>query len=324
MPARTPAKIQVYGSGVTKVPSSDEDMLDPWKDAASRLSGGRRAEGTEATLKRGRDLAVDMDALRQLLDDQSRTLMQAQERAVSQAILGLEERHGKALDLLMVQQEKHTAGLRAVETQLFQQHRRPDDLAETVQEGNRELEARIAKLEQTRSNAESTVTETTDDNRYRNVLIFGGWPRDTKRQIILNQLNQGMQSLKLEEHMNGEPYTTGPRKTVAFLRFKRRGHESDADTKARMHLFVKRFQETMVLIKDSGDPARKIWCSYSKSPQQRRSMDVEYSSGTVWMGCHRLASAALLPDPQGLGSAELDQGGPCSSSVHRGHAPSAQ
>ena len=85
-----------------------------------------------------------------------------------------------------------------------------------------------------------------------------------------------------------------------------------------MHLFVTRFQETMVLIKDSGVPQKKIWCGYSKSPQQRKRsghaawlkrairaaapekenlLDIEFSSGTVSLGEHRLASAALHPRP---------------------------
>ena len=89
--------------------------------------------------------------------------------------------------------------------------------------------------------------------------------------------------------------------------------------RVRMRTFVLRFQETEVYIKDTADPRKKIWCSYSKTPQQRRrsghaawikravcaaaadrekDLKIEYSSGTAWMGESRLCSAALPPEPQ--------------------------
>ena len=79
------------------------------------LSSVRGVGGEPSSKKRSRDLAVQVEDLRALLEDQSRTLMRAQEQAIHQAIQGLEERRGRVLERLTTQQEAQTASFQAVE-----------------------------------------------------------------------------------------------------------------------------------------------------------------------------------------------------------------
>ena len=84
------------------------------EEAAARLPSAhakRDPGGCEPLPKRHRDLAIDMDALRLMLEDQAKTVMAAQDRAVTQAINGLEERHGRALERWAQQQESQGVDL---------------------------------------------------------------------------------------------------------------------------------------------------------------------------------------------------------------------
>ena len=198
---------------VTKVPSSDEDMGDPWKDAASKLpspKGKREPGGAEPSPKRHRELAVDMNALRLLLDDQAKTIMAAQDRAVQQAINGLEAKHGQVLDRLARQQEVHGADIQQMRNDMTQQQGHQNSLMAKLEATSEDVLHRLAKLEQAKSCAFTAVDTNDDGGRHRNLLIFGGWPRGSRRATVLKQMEQALQSLALERSCDSAPYTTGP------------------------------------------------------------------------------------------------------------------
>ena len=110
------------------------------------------------------------------------------------------------------------------------------------------------------------------------------------------------------------PFTTGARRSMALSAFKQRPGESFADMRARMHQVVLAFSTGGQLTKAGG----KAWCSYSKTraerakgahagwikrvvghlkPEMISTLDVEWSSGSVWQDS--LWGSSDLPVPPG-------------------------
>ena len=258
---------------VTKVPSSDEDMLDPWREAAANLAGMRRPRESDGpSPKRSRDLAVDVQALRAMLDDQSKAIMQAQERAVSQVIQGLEGRHGKILDCLAVQQDVQGTSLQHVEQRLQQQQERQDTMAGKL-DG---LMERLSKLEQTHS-AASTGAETAEGRRTLQEcpdlrrLAAGLQARDHPEAAKPACRPWGWSGPPTVNHTRlgpGRPLPLPVRSGAATASPPSKGNEA-------------------------GTPhGLKGPCQ--AAPVWESSLDIECSSGTVWLGEHRIGSEHLL------------------------------
>ena len=152
-----------------------------------------------------------------------------------------------------------------------------------------------------------------EGDRRRHTLVFGGWERDTKKDKLLAELNQAVRGLSLSSKTSEQPFTTGPRKSVALLNFPLLPGESDDSRRRRMHEIVVAIGQAKVYTSSS----KKLWCSYSKTRQQRDisghcswvkralahideglipEIDVEYSSGSVWMGESLIASSLKQPN----------------------------
>ena len=68
-----------------------------------------------------------------------------------------------------------------------------------VQAQLRELQDRVAKVElggpSYSSGSDRKLT-----------LVFGGWPSDTRRSVLLHQLDKALQGLRLREYLDMEPF----------------------------------------------------------------------------------------------------------------------
>ena len=101
------------------------------------------------------------------------------------------------------------------------------------------------------------------DRRF--TLVFGGWARDTRKQVILQQLGAALDQLGFRELLN-PPFCTGPRRSTALAVFSARGGESEYATRRRMHSIIMGLAGNEVTIPVSG---RKMLATYSKSKTAR-------------------------------------------------------
>ena len=270
--------LQLGHPSTVAVPT-DDDLSPAKKRSGTDKAGPNKAQRGGV----GAGLGLTYEDMKDLLAQQSASILQANREHAQSLLDALERKHGDRLDRLDAGVSRVTAGL----------------------EG---LEAKVAALEKDLRSGSRWGSEESAQDKRRNTLVFGGWEHDTKKGRILQELQQALTGLELEEHMSDKAFTTGPRKSVALLNFPQRVGESDEDRRARMHEVVLTISQSKVLT----SAGKKLWCSYSKSKQQRdisghcswvkrslarlderiiRELDVEYATGSVWLGDSLVASA---------------------------------
>ncbi|CAE7504773.1 pepD [Symbiodinium sp. CCMP2592] len=166
-------------------------------------------------------------------------------------------------------------------------------------------------------------------------LILGGWLADTKRSIIESEAQQILDMPALANFVDTNRVVVfGPRKSFGILRFKIRDGETAAGVKARMWEVVNHVRQNKQTLSSTtglGDEGRPMWASFLKTPEARKKSamcsmtrrvamrlaagvktkegayynedattvagyDVDWSTGTVWSGTHKLASASHRKD----------------------------
>ena len=266
---------------------ADEDQSPARKrGGGDKIPGANKARKEETSGRK--NLALTYDDMKQLLAEQSASILQANREHAQSLIESLESRHGARLDKVDEQLHDVSTGLQGIEGRL------------------------LALEREVRSDRRSASDESLGEKR-RTTLVFGGWERDTRKEKILNELRQAFKGLELEAKLSDTPFTTGPRKNIALLNFPLLRDEGDEDRRTRMHDIVLAISQSKVYT----SAGRKLWCSYSKSKQQRdisnhcgwvkralaqideswvRELDVEYGTGSVWLGDSLVASGTKTPN----------------------------
>ena len=280
--------LQLGDPRTTPLPEDDQSPAKR-RGGADKAGPNKAQRGGQGISREAKgSLGLTYDDMRDLLAEQSASILQANREHAQSLLDGLEAKHGARLDALDGGMARVTSGL----------------------EG---LEAKVARLEQDLRAGSRMGSEDSLQDRRRSTLVLGGWEQDTKRSRILNEVQQALKGLELEDLLSDRPFTTGPRKNVALLNFPLKEGESEDDRRHRMHQVVLAVSESKVYT----SAGRKLWCSYSKSKQQRdisshcswikralaridehliRELDVEYSTGSVWMGESLIASATRTPN----------------------------
>ncbi|CAE7944693.1 unnamed protein product [Symbiodinium sp. KB8] len=232
---------------------------------------------------------VTMSALRTLLAEQSHALLQAQQVQITAALSSFEERQSTRLD--KVEETIQAQG-------------------STVAEVQRDLQAlqdRLAKVEQ------SGVQPGGSGPDRKWTLVFGGWLPDTRRAILLHQLEGALQGVKVRDSLDADPFTTGARRSVALCQFKRRANEADPDVRQRMLHVLQVVNASKVQLEGSQKP---LWAAFSKTPAERGraalaavvrkavmrfgphrqgDLDVEYTSGRSWIRDDQISGVGAPP-----------------------------
>ena len=220
--------------------------------------------------------ALTMDSLRQLLQEQSQSLLQAQQAQITSTLEAFEQRHAVRMGNL---EKRVDASSNAVEG---------------VQQQVKELSERLAKVE-----ARPEAGPVGPDRRH--TLVFGGWSEGTRKTVLLHQLQQALSGLDLAKELDQEPFCTGARRSVALCNFRRRQGEDEGMLRDRML----RVLQTINTSKVNMDGAtRPLWSSFSKTPAERGraslaavvrktvqrfapqragDLDVEYTTGRTWI-----------------------------------------
>ena len=282
--------------GRIPLPGGLEDDADLEVDPPKRL-GGRAAESGERheSPKKARQEpavesgAVTMDALRTLLAEQSVSLLQAQQLQITTALSAFEDRQQGRMDKLESKVLDQGSVVEGLEAQL------------------RDLGDRLSKVEQ---GGQPAVGHGPDR---RSTLVFGGWSTDTRRQVLLHQLDKALQGLHLKSSLDSDPFTTGARRSVALCQFRTRAQESPGDARQRM-LHVIQTVNAAKLEMEGG--SRPLWASFSKSPEERgraalaavvrkiilqhaphriADLDTEYPTGRTWVREDQISGMGAAP-----------------------------
>ena len=190
------------------VPDGDVDLEDKDVDVVSptrkrRGQGATRSGEPNPKKERstGDTVTLDVAKIRGLLVEQSKELLAAQQAQLSKAVQEMEAK----VESRVCQVEEQVAALAGQ---------------------NVALEGKVTQLESALQELASTVqaagpggqsAQGVDWGRRKSTLVVGGWPRDSRRQTILKELNEAFRTLNLEGEIDQEAFCTGPRRSLALL-----------------------------------------------------------------------------------------------------------
>ncbi|CAE7779377.1 Zdhhc3, partial [Symbiodinium sp. CCMP2456] len=252
--------------------------------------GGESPTKRPATSSRG-TVALDMQDLERLLAQHADRILQAQHAH-------LEARLGSLEEVL-------AARVGGTETRLDTVETKVESLEAKIEELTKELREKPVRGQFGRGVEDRRLT-----------LIFGGWPRDSRRGDILAGLDKALQGLQIKHLLDNEAFCTGPRRSSALAVFEHRQGESDYQTKRRLHQVVQCIADNEVKLPGG----RKLFATYAKTREEREIashaawlkrtilhvaprkidlLDLEYATGGGWIGQSFVASAKV-PVPPGL------------------------
>ena len=265
---------------------------------------GRNAQGSPCKRRGvGQDDAITMTLLREILKEQTRTILGEQNkilRELKNEIRTLER--SCATQFQYLQQEVQAAERGIGEVRTIQT----------------DFERRLQALE-TRGSEGSTPASATDTGRQRNALVLGGWDPDTASAEMLKHAQAIVRDLRLDLD-TADMFVPGVRRGLAILPLRPREGESGETMNARVWEAISKVRAANVT---PPGRTRSAWMTYSRTFAERRraalagkvkrlilqlrgqggraEIEVEWGSGTVWLGGARVASAASAPPARSEG-----------------------
>ena len=240
--------------------------------------------------------AFDMEALQQMLRQQTETLQASQKQSMDR----LESRSIKRMEGL---ERSILERFKLVDDRLAQQDAKIDNLAKE----NASLVDRIGMLEKRESS--TAVPSRSEPEKNLNTVVLGGWPKDTKREVIVVEAKTVVDRLGLGGRLEQAFWSPGVRSSVALATFSLQQGETADDLRSRMVHVVTAIGWAK-LSGPSLPPGKTYWCTISKPREERlrsshaskvrllHSLDqdillaeTEYASGTAWYKDTLIASA---------------------------------
>ena len=282
------------------VPVDDSDMEN---EVGSPAAGQKRKQQSSPAP------ALDMAALRDMFQAQTLALQKSQDAQLKSAIEGLEARSQKRLDGL---ERSLLDKFRVLDDKLA----KTDAAVEDLTKQNAALSDRISLLE--KGGVSSAHTTATD--KKLNTVVLGGWPRDTKREVIVADAKQIVERLGLQGRLEQPFWCPGVRGSVALSNFVQMPGEDADGLRARMIHVVTAISGAKLAVDPGQQTSKLYWCTLSKPRQERlRSshaskvrrlmyalkldmgkVETEYASGTVWLMDKCISSATRPSSPDGV------------------------
>ncbi|CAE7196595.1 unnamed protein product [Symbiodinium sp. CCMP2592] len=121
-------------------------------------------------------------------------------------------------------------------------------------------------------------------------------------------------ALHLTEYLDQQPFTTGPRRSVAMVNFHLRPSEREGDPRQRMMKVLQTVNAGKVQLEGA---AKTLWCSFSRTPAERGrasvtalikktvmrhcparqdDLDLDYATGCAWVRDDQVAGMGQPPD----------------------------
>ena len=232
------------------------DVMDLDPPAATRK---RELEGSDvppqSPHRRGGEMDLTMEGIGKLLARQTAELQQMQDEKMEKAIAVWEKRTLGAIGDVKNEIKKEAArtqeSLDAVRAQQDDMKRSQSALAD-----------RVAFLEQKALNGGSTTASESSGPR-RPALVFGGWPPEAARHVVLGDLKTILDKVGAASLMDEQGWTPGPRKGIALATFRPRSGEGPEEVKARMLQIVSKINQSKTGTPNTME-SRPIWCALSR------------------------------------------------------------
>ena len=271
----------------------------------------RAADSPKRPRTEGGCNVVTVDLLRQLLGEQQAAIG----NTIAKAVSDLEVRQGERLQGIDAELRRQATTVHKLATDVQEESRQRQRQDRDTQEAVKLLQERVQKLENLDGSSASASTATSDE-RHRTTLVLGGFKRDTKRLDIVNFVQKAIRDLRLQDDVDKECFTTGPRRSFCLLPFILRTGERNDQLRDRMRKVMLAFQTRRFAIPDHD---KTLWCVLSKPKAAREKaghcgavraaiyyfskdkideVDSDYGTGTCWLGQSMIASATSKPpDP---------------------------
>ena len=288
--------------GETSLPPSEDERGDGasgWAPASPSPKKVRKGMEPPGLAAGHGDPGFDIGALKELLAhqfaEQATTLAAAQKEAIQEAVGALRR------DFEGHREESQRQQRRADE----RSHR-----LETTVEG---LVKRVEAIEQGKgAGTGTTMAQDAMAERHLFTLVFGGWPRETQRKLILGDLASTFQRLEVGSLLDDAPFTTGARRSMALATFRLRTAQGEnfMGMRGRMQALVAALSTSQVYL---GSDQHKLWVAFSRPKEARLNgnhaawvrrairavdegqeahLEAEYATGTCWLHGSKISSAS--------------------------------
>ena len=242
----------------------------------------------------GRSQAVTLDDLRSLLGEQTKQIQES----TQQDIQDLQTATFKELGNLKKEVRKHS------------------DYIEQLREHQDRIEDRLQALEGKGWPSYPAASTTASDPGRPNLMIFSGWPQDTKKETVLNEFAACLPQLGLENAFE-DYFCTGPRRGFLMAFIAQNPDETGTQLKRRMITLAQQVQKAG-LHAPTMEPGKNLRATLGKSKEERMisnhagktkrliltlapnyktSIETEYSAGSVWLNSRLVASATRQAPP---------------------------
>ena len=263
--------------------------------------GGKRAvdqEEPSPARHRGENKAASLDDIRLLLQEQTRSLTESHQR-----------------DLRDLATFRELGNIK-------QDVARHGDYIHQLRDGQEKIEDRLRALED--KAAGSTIAGS--DSGRPNLLIFGGWPQDTQKEVLLEELTQCLTQLGLQNSFE-DYFCTGPRRGFAMALLATDPAEHGAQLKRRLINIAQQVQKAN-LTAPSMEEGRVLRASVGKtkhermlsnhtgktkrliltvSPNSHQHLEAEYAAGNVWLRGKLVSSATRMQPHTNCSQGKLDR-----------------
>ena len=234
--------------------------------------------------------------LRQLLAEQSEGLRESNQGQLDSAIKRLEDKQKAMFQTLHHRIDQTSAKFHKVESKVD------------------EFEKRLSRLEQggsTRAGSDASVSA-------RQTLVFGGWQKESRRQIIIQELGSALDKANIRAALDQDPFTTGARRQVNLCNFFPKTGKDLGMIKRRMFSVIQAFNERNY----KASAGKRIWVSFNKTKPERLrgahaswvrrilaelqidlahvALDVEYGTASTWLGASKVTGLEKLDTQEGI------------------------
>ena len=290
-----------------------EDVKDRGHEASVAADGakpgGKRKK--EASLPDDGDMALTLNTFKELLEQQTHAIRRSNaeeiQKAVEVATKASGEEIHKAINKATAQT---TAQLSRVEATVG----RHSDALTQIRDDMETMEARLSKVE---GNVASSTGSTmwAESDKKRSSLIFGGWPEDTPREVLLQELWDLLSKAGLDGEFE-DIFTTGPRRGFAIGNVKMEGFTDAGKLKRKLIEMTIIIRKARLCGKHM-QSGKYLWANLSKTKTERDrgshggklkrlilelsggydpGIEVEYPAGTAWLPAGIIGSATK-PQP---------------------------
>ena len=290
----------------------DKDRQDPtiMTDAGAKPAGKRKKD----TAQRDEELPLTLDTFKALLEQQTRDIRRSSAEEIQRAVEAATRASGEEIHRAI---EKATAKTTAHIVKVEGAVNRHSDAIAQMRDDMENLEQRLTKAEGHLTSSMGS-TQWTETDKKKHSLIFGGWPEDTPRDVLIPDLWELLHKVGLDDQMQ-DIFTTGPRRGFAIGNVKVDTNVDAAGLKKKlidMTITVRR----AAVRSERMAPGKVLWSNLSKGKTERErgahgsklkrlileisgefnpGIEVEYPAGTAWIQAGMIGSATKAP-PEGI------------------------